>query len=395
MTSPRKDDHIDYDAESGRLRSPPRQLFLELTGRCNLACVHCPVDYGTPEGRARGELPFATLEKLLPWLAKAHSINLNIVGEPLIHRRFRDVLALLGPACQRAHFNTNGIALSKALARELVERRLGSIVISVDGMESNRAIRGVPYAHVREKIALLAAEKRAQGSPAPILGVAYTLMKRTLPELRAVLEDLAPLGIQSLHVQPLLVFYEGLREENIYACEGVDDELESCQERARELGIEMVVFRSQLKADERNRPPEELRVQLGPYSERYGCSDPFYEMKILHTGDVQACSRGMLTGLNVNDAALGLDDIWNHPWYVALRRRLFAQRFEGLCSGCAFRFGSLANQEVTLRTGVHHSQEERLGGRRPGLPARWWGAAVRPVLAALGRRRRTGHAGPK
>jgi MoaA/NifB/PqqE/SkfB family radical SAM enzyme len=382
MSSPLKDDHIEYDPESGRLSSPPRQFFLELTGSCNLCCVHCPVDYGTPEGRARGELPFTTVEKLLPWLREAHSINLNIVGEPLIYSRFRDVLRLLGPACERAHFNSNGIALTKALARELVERRLGSIVISFDGRESNQAIRGVPYEFVRKKLELLCAEKRAQRAEAPLVGVAYTLMKRNLFELRPVLEDLARLGIQSLHVQPLLIFYEGLREENIYACAETDTVLQECKERAEALGIEMVVFRSQLKVDERNRRQDELRVQLGPYSEKYGCSDPFYEMKILHTGDVQACSRGMLTGLNVNDH--GLDEIWNHPWYLELRQRLYAKRFVGLCSGCAFRFGSLANQESTLREGVHHSREDRLRHARGHAKRPWGAGALRSLLARLG-----------
>jgi len=358
MDSPRKDDHIEFDAASGRALSPPRQFFLELTGRCNLCCVHCPVDYGTPEGKARGELPLATVQKLLPWLRSADSINLNIVGEPLIYSRFLDVLELLGPACERTHFNTNGIAITPALARELVRRRLGSIVISVDGMESNAAVRGVPYDFVRAKVALLCAEKRAQGAEAPLVSVAYTLMARNLFELRPVLEDIAGLGIHAMHVQPLVVFYEGLRAENIYACHEVDAVLQECKARAENLGIEMVVFRSQWSTDERNQRPEEVRVQLGPYSERFGCSDPFYEMKILHTGEVQACSRGLLTGLNVND--LELDEIWNHAWYRNLRKRLYAKRFEDVCERCPFQFGSLENQVGPLRPGVHHSHEERL-----------------------------------
>ena len=358
MSSPRKDDHIRYDPASGRMLGPPRQVFLELTGRCNLSCVHCPVDYGTPEGSARGELPFATVEKLLPWLSTAHSINLNIVGEPLVYSRFEDVLERLGPACERTHSQTNGDALTPALARELVQRRLGSIAVSFDGVESNAAVRGVPYELVRAKLALLCAEKRARGAETPLVSVAYTLMPRNLHELRPLLEDLAPLGIHAVHVQPLMIFYEGLRDENIYACAEVDGLLQACKARARELGVEMVVFRSRWSADERNEQPAEVRVQLGPYSETYGCSDPFYEMKILHTGAVQACSRGLLPDLDVNTRAL--DEIWNHPWYLDLRRRLYAKRFEGTCERCPFQFGSLENQVFPIRPGVHHSNEHRL-----------------------------------
>src|SRR5262249_19086042 len=153
-------------------------------------------------------------------------------------------------------------------------------VVSVDGLETNLAVRGVPYAHVRERIALLCAEKRAQRAETPLIGVAYTLMPRNLRELAPVLEDLAPLGLHGFHIQPLIIFYEGLRDENIYACTEADGVLRACKARAAELGIEMVVFRSQWSADERNARPEDVRVQLGAYSERYGCSDPFYEMKI-------------------------------------------------------------------------------------------------------------------
>lgn len=360
MSSPRKDDHIRYDAANGHMLSPPRQFFLELTGRCNLCCVHCPIDYGTPQGRARGELAFATFERLLPWLREAHGINLNIVGEPLIYSRFREVLERLGPACERTHFNTNGVALTPELAHELVRRRLGSIVISIDGRESNAAIRGVPYELLRDKLALLGAEKRAQGAAQPILGLAYTLMPRNRFELRALVEELAPLGLQAVHVQPLMIFYEGLREENIYACPDVDALLQECKAHAATLGVEMVVFRSRWSADERSQ--QDIRLQLGPYSETYGCSDPFFEMKILHTGEVQACSRGLLTGINVNQ--LTLEEIWNHPWYTSLRRRLYAKRFEELCTHCPFQFGSQENQVLPIRPGVHHSHEARLSAWR-------------------------------
>jgi MoaA/NifB/PqqE/SkfB family radical SAM enzyme len=215
---------------------------------------------------------------------------------------------------------------------------------------------------VRARIELLVRAKRARRAELPLVGVAYTLMRRNLLELRHVLEDVARIGIDVLHVQPLIVFYEGLVPENIYAVPDVDAELWRCKARAEELGIQMVVFRSRWSVDERNERPEEVRVQLGPYSETYGCSDPFYEMKILHDGRVQACSRGLLPGLDVN--AGELDEIWNHAWYRELRMRLHAQRFEGSCTACPYRFGSRENQ-VLLRPGVHHSREHQLRAAAP------------------------------
>ena len=88
-----KDDLVDYDPVTGRMGSPPRQVCLELTSRCNHQCVTCSVDYGRTGGYELADLPLETIRRLGPWLAEAHSVNLNIVGEPLIYPHFAEVLA--------------------------------------------------------------------------------------------------------------------------------------------------------------------------------------------------------------------------------------------------------------------------------------------------------------
>ena len=66
---------IDYDAETGRMLQSPRQIFLELSSRCNLACVHCSKDFGTPYGHPEQDMSLQTIERLSPWLRDADSIN--------------------------------------------------------------------------------------------------------------------------------------------------------------------------------------------------------------------------------------------------------------------------------------------------------------------------------
>ena len=137
-----KESRVDFVPRTGEVRNPPRQIFLELTSRCNLKCVTCPVDYGARFPRDGDDMPFTLIEKLKPWLDAADGVNLNVVGEPLLYPRFGDVIDLLSPKVANLHFNTNGLGLDHDCCENLVKKSVASVVISVDGIESNEAHPG-------------------------------------------------------------------------------------------------------------------------------------------------------------------------------------------------------------------------------------------------------------
>src|SRR5262245_54092236 len=214
--SMRKDDLVDYDPETGICRTTPRQLFLELTPRCNLACVHCPKDYGLPHP-GDADMSRETLEALRPWLFAANSVNLNMVGEPLLAARFGHALDLCAVGSAAVGFNTNGLLLHDAMCERIVAARVHSVVVSIDGVETHEAVRGVPFTVVAGRLENLHRAKLRAGSDLPHLGIAYTLMRRNLHELPRALADLLPrVPIDYVHVQPLIVFYETLRGQNVY-----------------------------------------------------------------------------------------------------------------------------------------------------------------------------------
>lgn len=352
-----KEDAVDYDAETGILRSSPRQIFLEVSSRCNLACVHCSRDFGSPYGHPERDMSFETVERLVPWLDAAHHINLNMVGESLLAPDFDRILGFASGRGAQVHFNTNGLPMGEARARLVVERQVSSIVFSVDGDESNYAIRGVPYAAVKRRMLLLDRVKRELGSELPHVGVSYVLMRRNLRELPRVLEDLcSSLHVRAIHVQPLVVFWETLRGQNVYDEADVNEVVAASRAIAARHGAYLGLFRSQFQQDERNRLPDET-PQLGAHSRRYGCIDPFYEIKIRSTGEIMSCSFGLTGDLDLTRHSL--EEIWNGPWYRALRQRLYARRFEGRCGHCAFIRGSRENQVEAIIPGAHHSQAER------------------------------------
>lgn len=352
-----KEELIDYDPATGRMNSPPRQVFLDLTERCNLACVTCPVDYGRLKTKKQGTMARETIERLYPWIRQALGINLNIVGEPLIHPNFEELLDIHDLPAKNVSFNTNGVAMDERMCRKLVSGPVEAVVVSLDGIESNYPIRGVTYDRIRSNIVNLLDERQRAGNKFPLVGIAYTLMRRNLHELTRVLEDLLPLGVDSVHVQPLIIYYESLLPENIYETPGVDDVLAECRRIADQHGAQLTLFRSTFDEDERNNESSKCDHQMGAVSKRYGCVDPFFEIKILHTGEVMSCSNGLMGGMNVKDHSL--DEVWNHPWYTELRKKLCEGRFEDACKRCPYILGSADHQADRVQPGVRHSNEDR------------------------------------
>lgn len=356
MTAQLKETLVDYDPGTGRMRSTPRHVYLELSSRCNLACVHCPKDFGSEFDHPQLDMPIEVVEAVAPWLQEATFINLNSIGESLLSPHFDATIGICGEGSAELSFNTNGLLLSENRCRRIVDAGVHSVTVSMDGLQSNQPIRGVGYETVRQRLLTLAEAKRRAGTETPHLAVAFTLMRRNAAELPELLRDLLPrVRLHAIHVQPLIVYYEALRNENPFRDSGPEQSIEEARAISTAAGTQFVYYRSQSDGDERNR--DDAQGQMGQFSERYGCVDPFYEVKIRSTGELMACSYGLMSEVRVQDAPL--DEIWNHSWYRALRQRLHSGVFEGRCKTCPYVWGSATHQEDPVRVGVHHSQEAR------------------------------------
>lgn len=365
MSANIKEQVVEFDPATGRVLHPPRHVFVELTSRCNLACVHCPKDFGAELDHPAMDMPREVLHAAAPYLRQARFVNLNMVGESMLYRHFDEAISICAEGHAEVSFNTNGLLLSESRSRHLVASRVQSVTVSVDGIESNEPIRGVDYATLRKRILQLAAAKERAGSDLPHLAVAFTLMRRNSGELSRIVADLAgAVKLHAIYVQPLVVYYEALRHENPYRQADVEAHVAQAKAVAAAAGTNLVVFRSAMEDDERNRVAGP--GQIGQASGRYGCIDPFFEMKIRSTGEIMGCSYGLMPGLRVQEH--DLEGIWNHEWYRTLRRHLHRQEFVGRCGKCPYVHGGIASQEDPVRAGVKHSQEARFfaGGYQSG-----------------------------
>ena len=113
-----------------------RYLELQITDMCNLRCKHCYID-----NSEQNELSLGVIRDILDEFESMHGLRLLITGgEPMSHRDFGPINALLPGYGFRKILFTNGLLLDKEVLRTL---NVDEIQFSVDGMEhGHNALRG-------------------------------------------------------------------------------------------------------------------------------------------------------------------------------------------------------------------------------------------------------------
>lgn len=144
-----KDKHLrqmrDY---RGTLMKEPelRNLFLELTLRCNEKCLHC----GSWCGDVRSEeLSVEQYRTFLTQLKEDMSTNKKMLcitgGEPLLRRDFFDIMSAANELGFRWGMTSNATLINEEVARDLKRTGMGTISISIDGLEETHdAFRQTP-----------------------------------------------------------------------------------------------------------------------------------------------------------------------------------------------------------------------------------------------------------
>jgi len=176
-------------------RRHPLGGTLEVTDRCNLACVHCYINQpaASQEARAR-ELSAAQIAGLLDQMAEAGMLFLAITGgEPLLRPDFAEIYAHAKRRGMLITLFTTGTLLTPRIADLLAESRPFGIEITLYGAtpQTYEAVTQSPgsYARCRMGIELLL----DRGLP---LALKSVLLRTNRHELPAMRELAAELGVK-------------------------------------------------------------------------------------------------------------------------------------------------------------------------------------------------------
>jgi len=123
-----------------------KKIYIEITNRCNLTCPFC-----APSSRAKAFMAAAAFAEVLRRIHGAtRFISLHVLGEPLLHPEFGQLLALSGHQGMQVNLTTNGTLLGRHRHTLLTAPALRQINISLHGLAYLE--REAAEAHLREMI---------------------------------------------------------------------------------------------------------------------------------------------------------------------------------------------------------------------------------------------------
>lgn len=195
--------HLRYQREWARrptlMRSRPTGVEIEVTNRCNLACVQCLRSQGL-KPYALGDIDEQDFLRVLAQFPDALHVCLNGFGEPLMHPRFFELVAHARARLPWAKFSiySNGTLLDEGAARKMVGSGLTEINVSIDAAkpETYRKVRrGGRLEVVHANLRGLLDWRRRAGTRFPLVGVNFVMLNDNEGELVPFIEQAAEIGV--------------------------------------------------------------------------------------------------------------------------------------------------------------------------------------------------------
>lgn len=113
-------------------------LFMEITRRCNLNCLHCGSD--CTASTSAPELDTESWMKIIQYIRDHFGTSVGLVitgGEPLLHPDLERLGAFIHSLEMRWAMVTNGVSLSEKRFESLQKAGIYSITVSIDGQEGS------------------------------------------------------------------------------------------------------------------------------------------------------------------------------------------------------------------------------------------------------------------
>ncbi|WP_300922935.1 radical SAM/SPASM domain-containing protein [uncultured Desulfovibrio sp.] len=331
-------------------------LQVEVTSLCSGRCVYCPHTTAAATWRGR-HMPDAVFAALWPLLRGAQRAHLLGWGEPLLHPRFLDYVALARRAGCAVSSTSCGLRMDAALARRLAESGMDLLAFSLVGTDetTNDARAGVPFARVRESVRLLRAAIRETGQPPdgePLeIHFAYLLLAdrmdavRRLPalmdELDVEMTVVSTLDYLALPDQAHLAFAPQETEKLVAARDLLETVAAEAETRGRIIhfalpGADAVADAGGCREN----------VARSCYVDADGRLSPCVYLNVPDNappapaqGDVDAVSRGDGRRRVFGDVRAEAPwRIWNKPEFADFRAALVRNAPDAACLGCPKRF---------------------------------------------------------
>ena len=155
---------------------------------------------------SQGDLSLESFRRILELHPDLEHLELQGEGEPLLNANFISMLELARERDLRVSVITNGSLLSPDIVEALLRLEVSSIHCSLESAEPNlfREIRGGKFEKLKTGLTLLVRERNARGLAFPQIGLAVTVLKKTMSAMAGIVEFYQALGLDAgIFIQPL------------------------------------------------------------------------------------------------------------------------------------------------------------------------------------------------
>jgi MoaA/NifB/PqqE/SkfB family radical SAM enzyme len=384
----------------------PAQIVMAMTSRCNLRCVMCE---HTMMKVAKKDFDLSLVDRMGDFLARASTVDLTGLGEPLLSDVFWEVLDRypVNDVEDRQFFlgfTTNGTRLTPGNIERVLRSRVRTVRVSIDAADQKAfgEIRKTDLDPILDGVSRLIAARNASKRQFPRVGIHMTWMQKTLCGVPPMIDLSNKLGADFLEVFPIHERSSGTLDTWIQLDGGSYNYRDNLLSGVPAAELERIAeeFHSYAKSKgqpiqstilEKTRtssdyPSENLdwasRVQEIDWKENsIRCPMPFVEMFVHYEGAVHTCCWSLRPAGDLRGATL--KEIWTGDTMRDVRDGLVAGQVPKLCVGAACPFvkgksdaafdhvgGNFFSPPITTHHGIANTVGA--GRRRERSTARCW-----------------------
>jgi radical SAM protein with 4Fe4S-binding SPASM domain len=332
-------------ASDGVYPELPRNLYLEVTNRCNLKCKACILYKGSWEPPR--DITLEELIRITDQLPTLEWIALHGIGEPLLNEDLPAMIRHLKNRDVSVQFNSNGILLDESRQSDLIATGLDELRISLDAAspQGYKAMRNSNrFDQVVENLRSFVDRIRRQPLCHLKLSLWYLGTCDNIAELPDFIRLAASIGVRAVYLQRLVYF----QDDGGYGVATPQKTLMGSDSQSRALVTQSQALAKQLdiqfNASGMAAPLESVRADPADRSSWKKCFRPKTLMYITANGNVLPCCISPFATCDYSSIVLGnvfesgLQEIWLGPGYQKFRKTHQTNTPPKCCQGCGIRW---------------------------------------------------------
>lgn len=310
----------------------PYYVDVEVTRRCNMYCVGCQFHSSKTSGAAPGDhsvkdISIDMVERLAGDFSRLGVREVIVIGEgePLLHPRLFDIVALFKRAGSRVQIFTNGTLIDENVAEAIVDSGLDFLKVSLwasnaeDYQKNHPGVNPDYFRKTREGARLVVERKKARGVRHPSVILTQPLNRHNFRAIGERIELARSIGCDGLRFSCFNAWQDEFSDADLTAEDIQFLRKDLTEAKGTLASLDM----------EHNIDNLLLRYDLGAAAFRsIPCYAGWYYSRVKVDGTVLPCGFCRLSLGNLNDA--GFEEIWRGAPYDAFRAE--SSTIQGLAS---------------------------------------------------------------